>query len=80
MGNHLDFEGLMIIAKNSDNSNGSQQLWLLTMCQVKCCTYTTSLDLLTIYGGALSVTVYQGPNRGFALWLSSIPLPFLISI
>ena len=32
---------------------------ILTMWQVKCCTYTTSLDLLIIYEGAFSVTVYQ---------------------
>lgn len=54
---------------------------VLTMCQVKCCTYTTSLDLLIIYEGALSVTVYQGPNRGWRAIICSLAVqhPFTLS-
>lgn len=52
-----------------------------TMCQVKCYTYTTSLDLLIIYEGALSVTVYQGPNRGWRAVICSLAVqhPFTLS-
>ena len=54
---------------------------ILTICQVKCCTYTTSLDSLIIYEGALSVTVYQQPNRGWGVIICSLIVqhPFTLS-
>lgn len=54
---------------------------VLTMCQVKCYTYTTSLDFLTIYEGDLSVTVYQGPDRGWRAVICSLAVqhPFTLS-